>query len=1057
MEYKTINVRVGLCCHDDGIDKSAFDGLQPNYYHFSCFFKTGSRPSSTTDIEGFELLRLEDQKKIKDKLAKAAAGGSGDASSDNADLTMEYAKSSRAACRKCEEKINKGELRLGVLMDPPAEASFRGKVPWWYHRRCFIGALSAHKDIALASLAPEQFKNHKRISADDLADVRSLFDAARKAAGVKAASAPASSVGKGKGKKGGKRSASSAKKEAEDEDEEAPPPSKTAKGRGRKTAQTRGKATATRVKEEAEKEDEEEEDGAESEEERKFQQQVKLIWKHKDNLSALSTTAIKDALMENDRPTHGGRQKLLDRLVDGLLFGQLQPCSKCGENRWKYTSSGYECRGHISEWEPCTVVTRDPPRSPWIVTEEIRDLDAYEKFKFKKNKRLFHPAHVRAREEATTKAAAMDDDDGDDDGNDDGGADDEQDTGPLSGLFIAIAGRLSQSQPAIKKRITALGGNVHTGAVGSVVTCVLSSDAEVEKETNKKIKDAINFGVPIVSLDFLDDCEKQHKCALLEPHVIKCTSTIIEPSKEKEHVSRLKKKHRAKSGGAMMDMTLDTEQKKTVVVKGRAAVEDPDLALTHHVLEEGKRVWNASLARTDLKRNTNTYYKIQVLVPDAGGPRARACLYRAWGRLGTTQGGTRIEHMSVSAAKSEFQRHFSEKTGGNDFLSGKYFKVPNALYPLDITYDDVATSTVAKGSKTSLARPVAELIELIFDVSRMKSTMKELEVDLTRMPLGKLSRSQLNAAMEVLTELQNIIQDTALSTDDKRGRLLGCSNKFYTYIPHDFGFKSPPPISTEKMIKDKVQMVEDLMNLEVASRILEDTAGTAGEDPLDVYYRKLKTDITAVDKDSEEFKMLKTYVKNTHAKTHRQYDLEVVEAFKIGRHGEAERYEKKYGSLHNKRLLWHGSRLTNYVGILSEGLRIAPPSAPVTGYMFGKGIYLADMVSKSANYCFCTSANNTGLVLLCEAALGNMYERKHAEFVKKLPKGKHSTFGMGKTRPDPKQTITIDGGVQVPLGVGKPSGVANTSLLYNEFIVYDVSQVHMRYLLRLDFKFKSGR
>ena len=104
----------------------------------------------------------------------------------------------------------------------------------------------------------------------------------------------------------------------------------------------------------------------------------------------------------------------------------------------------------------------------------------------------------------------------------------------------------------------------------------------------------------------------------------------------------------------------------------------------------------------------------------------------------------------------------------------------------------------------------------------------------------------------------------------------------------------------------------------------------------------------------------------------------------------------------------HSSRLTNYAGILSQGLRIAPPSAPVTGYMcvasllcictcaflstlcffflsmwfasklvavlssnasfclafrFGKGIYLADMVSKSANYCFCTSANNTGLLV----------------------------------------------------------------------------------------------
>lgn len=28
-----------------------------------------------------------------------------------------------------------------------------------------------------------------------------------------------------------------------------------------------------------------------------------------------------------------------------------------------------------------------------------------------------------------------------------------------------------------------------------------------------------------------------------------------------------------------------------------------------------------------------------------------------------------------------------------------------------------------------------------------------------------------------------------------------------------------------------------------------------------------------------------------------------------------------------------GSRTTNYVGILSQGLRIAPPEAPVTGYM----------------------------------------------------------------------------------------------------------------------------
>ena len=58
----------------------------------------------------------------------------------------------------------------------------------------------------------------------------------------------------------------------------------------------------------------------------------------------------------------------------------------------------------------------------------------------------------------------------------------------------------------------------------------------------------------------------------------------------------------------------------------------------------------------------------------------------------------------------------------------------------------------------------------------------------------------------------------------------------------------------------------------------------------------------------------------------------------------------------NRQLLWHGSRLTNWCGILSTGLRIAPPEAPVTGYMFGKGVYFADMSSKSANYCFARRA-----------------------------------------------------------------------------------------------------
>lgn len=51
----------------------------------------------------------------------------------------------------------------------------------------------------------------------------------------------------------------------------------------------------------------------------------------------------------------------------------------------------------------------------------------------------------------------------------------------------------------------------------------------------------------------------------------------------------------------------------------------------------------------------------------------------------------------------------------------------------------------------------------------------------------------------------------------------------------------------------------------------------------------------------------------------------------------------------------------------------AVPFPPLqTGYMFGKGIYFADMVSKSANYCHAFQGDPVGLILLGEVALGNM-------------------------------------------------------------------------------------
>ncbi len=112
------------------------------------------------------------------------------------------------------------------------------------------------------------------------------------------------------------------------------------------------------------------------------------------------------------------------------------------------------------------------------------------------------------------------------------------------------------------------------------------------------------------------------------------------------------------------------------------------------------------------------------------------------------------------------------------------------------------------------------------------------------------------------------------------------------------------------------------------------------------------------------------------------------------------------------------------------------------------------MVSKSANYCYPCRKNPAGLLLMCEVALGEMLELGEAKMISRLPKGKHSTKGLGRTHPDPQEEFLDSNGAVMPMGRGVKSGIdETTTLLYNEFIVYDTQQIQMKYLFRVEFEF----
>ena len=212
-------------------------------------------------------------------------------------------------------------------------------------------------------------------------------------------------------------------------------------------------------------------------------------------------------------------------------------------------------------------------------------------------------------------------------------------------------------------------------------------------------------------------------------------------------------------------------------------------------------------------------------------------------------------------------------------------------------------------------------------------------------------------------------------------------------------------------------------------------------------YNNLNTEIQ--NGSSDEFKFVSKYLSESHGETHNDYELELVDLYTIKRRDEDDpKALKGPVSKQNIKYLWHGSRISNFGGILSRGLCIAPPSAPVTGYMFGKGVYFADCASKSANYCHVTAEAPYGLLLLCKVALGKSHGIYDADdkLPKSLPKGYHSITATGKNIPSREEEFN---GASAPIGKHiKYDQPEKCSLLYNEYVVYNTKQIQIDFIAK---------
>lgn len=396
-----------------------------------------------------------------------------------------------------------------------------------------------------------------------------------------------------------------------------------------------------------------------------------------------------------------------------------------------------------------------------------------------------------------------------------------------------------------------------------------------------------------------------------------------------------------------------------------------------------------------------------------------------WGRVGERGQSATLGNGSLADAVKNFEKKFKDKSGlkwddrGEKPKPGKYAYVEKSYNPDSEDEEDNAPDDTADGTKDAarpksvectLDLPTRNLMELIFNQQYFATTMSDLNYDANKLPLGKLSKGTIYRGFQALKDLAALFDDSTLAATQYSMSVPEAtehlSNSYYSVIPHAFGRNRPPVIRNNELLKKELELLESLGDMKEAAALMRSNLKDDSDiHPLDRQFHGLGMDEMApLDPESSEFTELSAYLTKTKGSTH-YMNYAVEDIFRIQRKGEFDRFEQSpYAKIaSDRRLLWHGSRVTNFGGILGQGLRIAPPEAPVSGYMFGKGIYLADMSSKSANYCSSGSSGGTALLLLCEAELGKpMQELIYASYnagEDAKAKGMHTTWGQGQTGP----------------------------------------------------------
>ena len=515
-------------------------------------------------------------------------------------------------------------------------------------------------------------------------------------------------------------------------------------------------------------------------------------------------------------------------------------------------------------------------------------------------------------------------------------------------------------------------------------------------------------------------------------------------------------------------------QKSGIKIENKQKLDTRIIGKVEKVYDERGDPYIINLTKVDVHYgyySTNLYYKMQIAKDIV---KNIYVLFTNWGRIGTNGQYQLTPFFSFEECKKEFEQVFKEKTKNlyenrDDFqkFSRKYrlvkfkktFKNKNILRAFDLKDFNI--------KKSYLPEEIYNLIVNLTDNKYYRVVYENFKLDEDMIPMGNLTKETILKGKHKLKEIIELLEDieenkkkniyTNKDLFDKFTDISIKTSDYYELIPSVLNKTGAIPVLNMNNSKNEMSKLLDLENFEMATKIMcAANLNPSLINPLDYTFKCLKMNIKTLKNNSEEFTIIKKYFNRGLKKNSQKFKINNI--FAIERKGESSRFQQ-WSQNTNKRLLWHGTRTENIISILKEGLRIAPVTSTQTGNMFNSGVYFSDVSGKSINYSsnYYNTIKKPIYILLCEVALGKMYKLYKADNELKLKKGYDSVKGCGKTTPDKFQRVYFLDGTMVPIGCletkeGNPppkSEIGYYSLNYNEYVVYNTSQVRMRYLLEV--------